>query len=125
MNYIDTWGVYQCFTGTNEQLVDAEYRKDFFELKPNGKVFHCIDMMKEKLVITYGDKTFIVDPKAYKVVKEPKYKIDDMVKIIDNGLDAKIIEIDWHYKDENHIYYLEVQGKRESKRYNEDELSQE
>ena len=42
MDYIDTWGLYQCFQGTDDEMVASDCREDFFSLQPNGKVFQCI-----------------------------------------------------------------------------------
>ena len=42
MNCANTWGLYQCFQGTDDAMVDYEYRERFFVLRPNGKVFECI-----------------------------------------------------------------------------------
>ena len=39
MDYINTWGLYQCFQGIDDEMVDADCREDFFALQPNGKVF--------------------------------------------------------------------------------------
>ena len=42
MDYIDTWGLYQCFQGTDDEMVASDCREEFFALQPNGKVFQCI-----------------------------------------------------------------------------------
>lgn len=42
MNYIDTWGLYQCFLGSGDEMVASDCREDFFALQPNGKVHHFI-----------------------------------------------------------------------------------
>ena len=42
MDYIDTWGLYQCFQGVDDEMIGSDCREDFFALQPNGKVFQCM-----------------------------------------------------------------------------------
>ena len=75
MDYTNTWGVYQCFQGTN-----------------------------------------------YKMVDEPKFKLKSYVRIVKKSIVGQLIEINWHFKDNEPFYYLEIEGKRRSRRYKENEL---
>ena len=117
MDYMDTWGLYQCFQGIDDELVASDCREDFFELQPNGKVFQCILSDDEMITLKYGEKIFRVNSKFYKRVKEPLYKLWDKVEIIEKSLIGQIVEINWHVKDDAPFYFVEVDGKKSRKRY--------
>ena len=53
MDYINTWGLYQCFQGIDDEMVDADCREDFFALQPNGKVFECISIHEGMISLKY------------------------------------------------------------------------
>lgn len=56
------------------QELGVRNKEDFFALQPNGKVFQCISTQEGKITLKYGGKIFRVNPKLYKVVREPLYK---------------------------------------------------
>ena len=122
MDYIDTWGLYQCFQGTDDEMVDADCRKNFFALQPNGKVFQCISFHDGMITLKYGEKMFQVDAKLYKQVKEPNYKVGDKVEIIEKSLICQIVDVNWHIKDDAPFYFVEVDRKKSRKRYRDCEL---
>ena len=117
MDYVDTWGLYQCFKGIDDEMVDFDCREDFFALQPNGKVFQCISTHEEKITLKYGGKVFQVNPKLYKIVREPLYKMGDRVEIIEKSLVGQISDVHWHIKDDAPFYFVEVGGKKSGKRY--------
>lgn len=122
MNYVNTWGVYQCFKGIDDEMVDNDCREEFFLLQPNGKVFECIESNEGIIVLKYGEKTYAVNEKLYKVVKEPRYKVGDNVEIMENGLIGQIVDVNWHFKDDAPFYTIKVNGKKSGKRYTDDNL---
>ncbi len=124
MDYIDTWGLYQCFHGSDDEMVDSDCREDFFTLQPNGKVFQCISMYDEMIILKYGEKIFRVNPKLYKRVKEPLYKVGDKVEIIEKSLVGYILDVNWHIKDDAPFYFVEVNGKKVEKRYRDCDLKE-
>ena len=115
MDYIDTWGIYQCFQGTDDDMVDSDCREDFFALQPNGKVFQCISTNDEMITLKYGEKIFRVNPKFYKRVEEPLYKVGDKIEIIEKSLVGHILDVNWHIKDDAPFYLVEVNGKKVEK----------
>lgn len=117
MNYMDTWGLYQCFQGTDDKMVDPDCREEFFALQPNGKVFHCISATEEKIALKYGEKVFHVNPGLYKIVSEPLYKVGDKVEIIEKLSVGRVTDVNWHIKDNAPFYFVEVDGKKSGKRY--------
>lgn len=124
MDYTGTWGVYQCFQGTDDDMIAAEDREEFFALKPNGKVFQCVSMSDGMIKLKYGKKEFRVIPKLYKVVNEPQYKLGDIVEIIEKSSIGQIIDVEWHIKDNTPFYFLEIEGKRSGKRYKDYEVKE-
>lgn len=121
MSYINTWGLYQAFQGTDDDLIDINDRVAFFDIMPNGKVFECVDE-GESLTLRYGDKIFKVDPQLYKVVNKPKYRIGENVIIVSKSKVVEIIDINWHIKENIPFYYIKDNGKKSSRRYCEEEL---
>lgn len=124
MDYIDTWGLYQCFQGSDDEMVVAECRKDFFALQPNGKVFQCISAYEDMITLKYGEKIFRVNSKLYKRVREPLYKVGDKVEIIQKSLIGQIIDVNWHIKEDFPFYFVEVDGKRSERRYRDCDLKE-
>ena len=124
MDYIDTWGLYQCFHGSDDEMVDSDCREDFFTLQPNGKVFQCISMYDEMIILKYGEKIFRVNPKLYKRVKEPLYKVGDKVEIIEKSLVGQILDVNWHIKDDAPFYLVKIDGKKSGKRYRDCDLKE-
>ena len=122
MDYIKTWGLYQCFQGTDDKMVDSDCREDFFALQPNGKVFQCISAHGNMITLKYGEKVFRVNPKLYKIVREPLYKVGDKVEIVEKSIVGQIADVNWHIKDDIPFYFLEVGGKKSGKRYKDYDL---
>ena len=121
-DYIDTWGLYQCFQGLDDEMVDYDCREDFFAIQPNGKVFQCISINDEMITLKYGEKIFRVNPRFYKRVQEPRYKVGDKVEIIGKSLVGHILDVNWHIKEDAPFYLVEVNGKKSGKRYRDPDL---
>lgn len=122
MDYLKTWGLYQCFQGIDDEMIASDCRNDFFALQPNGKVFHCILVQGDIITLEYGEKRFRVNSKLYKVVREPSYKIGDTVRIIEKTLIGRITDINWHIRDDAPFYFVEIDGKKKRKRYLDSDL---
>ena len=117
MNYANTWGLYQCFQGTDDAMVDSECRDGFFALQPNGKVFECISEQGDTITLKYGEQVFRVKAMLYKMIPKPLYKVGDIVEIIDKATEGKILDVNWHIKDNEPFYFIEVNGKESGKGY--------
>lgn len=122
MDYVNTWGLYQCFQGTDDALIDSDNREEFFKLQPNGKVFQCIAMDKRMLTLKYGERLFRVNPKLYRMVKKPLYEVGDKVEIIEKTLFGEIVDVNWHIKENVPFYYVEIEGKKAGKRFKDCDL---
>lgn len=121
MSYINTWGIYQAFEGIDDDMIDIDDRMNFFTIIPNGKIFRCVNE-GENLTLRYRDKEYRVNPKLYKVVNEPKYKIGDKVNIISKSKIVEITDIYWHIKKNASFYFVQEDGKKSTRRYYESEL---
>ena len=117
MDYVNTWGVYQSFKGTDDEMVNSECRDDFFSLQPNGKIFQCIASEAGIIVLKYGSKTYSVDEKLYKIVCEPCFKVGDKVEVIEKGIIGQIVDVNWHFKDEAPFYIVKVNQKKLGKHF--------
>lgn len=122
MNYIKTYGIYQCFQGIDDDMVDSDCRENFFALQPNGKVFQCITVCEDMITLKYGEEVFRVNPKLYKMVREPLYKVGDKVEIIAKSIVGQITDVNWHIKDDAPFYYIDISGKKSGKRYKDFDL---
>jgi len=55
-------------------------------------------------------------------VSTPKYNFGEIVKMRENGEEAIITDIMWHYGNQEHYYLISIGGKKKSKRYLETEF---
>lgn len=122
MNYENTWGMYNCFQGRDEELIDPECRADFFALYRGIKVFECIAQQGDIITLRYGKQTFRVKAERYIMIPRPLYNVGDTVEIINKATTGKILDIQWHYKDNEPFYFLEINGKRNKRRYKNFEI---
>lgn len=114
----DTWGLYQWFPEYGEDMIYIDDLEKFKELSPNGKVFKCIDENKDYLFLVYGEEIYRVKSDLYKQVEKLLFQIGDKVKLIkDSSQEAIILEVNWHYKNNEPIYYISLNGKKKSSRY--------
>ncbi len=120
MKYVSTWGVYRYFD--NKDMVNQEDWEIFCSLGPGAKVFECVSEEKDVLGLKYGNKIFQAYSRSYKVVPEPLYKLGEHVYIPRKEKKGIIINIEWHSKNKAHMYFLEIDGKKYSRRYYENEL---
>ena len=84
-------------------------------------VFECIGTDGEYIKVKLGSNTYRVKPEIFTELKEPKYKIGDIIRI--KNISATILFNEWHNDKMEHYYYVAVNGKRKSRRYFESELS--
>ena len=122
MDYLNTWGFYRGFMGRDDELVDDECREAFYSIKPHGKVFHCTNVNGEMLTVEYGEKRFKVNSKLYQLAEEPKFKVGDLVEIIEKNIGGRIEDVFWHIKNAEPYYILEVQGRKSSRWYTDRDL---
>ena len=124
-NYENTWGIYPWSIARGEKYIffeDLESIKSFFSL---GKVFYCNSVNENFIDINYGNNKFKVKPELYQKVDDSGYFIGDLVKIktgSSEGKEAVVKEMNWHYKNKEVVYLLEVDDKMKSRRYLKDDF---
>lgn len=127
---IGKWGLCQLYmlSATYENK-DAEIHPDDFERLytsfPGGSYFWCVDVDEDYLVIARQDlnETYRVKPHKFRVLPSPVFTFGERV-VDPNHPDKKatICDIGWHGKNQTHLYYVLMNGKKKSKRYFSDEL---
>lgn len=119
-DFIDTWGLYPWFVECGEDLIHPE---DIGQFKPNNSlVFYCKDTFEDYLILQYGIYEYRVKPNNYKLLKEPPFHSGDQVIVKNQEKPGVIEEIQWHYKDNNFIFYISIEGKKKTRRYLDNEL---
>ncbi|MDH3976666.1 MAG: hypothetical protein OEV42_20575 [Deltaproteobacteria bacterium] len=116
-NICGYWGLYLWFDEHGVGLIHPEDIEKFRKLVPNGKVFECVDDDGQYITLKYADMRYRVLRNIFKPVKEPVRKIGEQVKLRESSTVATIVDIEWHFKKNTHIYFIEIEGKRKSKRY--------
>ena len=50
MNYTGTWGLYQCFQGIDDEMVNSDCREDFLHYSQMEKFFNVYQCKKRRLI---------------------------------------------------------------------------
>ncbi|NHB94064.1 DUF6960 family protein [Photorhabdus cinerea] len=118
-----TWGLYPWFDEDDVNLIYPDDLERVRKLILHGKVFYCSEQCGKFIRLNYGDYSFRVKPDLFKPVREVHFMVGDNVKVA-SSLDKRgtILNIGWHHKNDEPIYYLSFNGKKSSRRYAEDEL---
>jgi hypothetical protein len=114
------FGVCDWFPEHGEHLVVDADRLAFAALNPAGKIFQCIGMEGEWLVVRYGTNVYRVNPGVLKPVPPPVFDVGQTVTSKDRS--GVVADVTWHFKEAAPIYFLQFDGKRSSRRYSEQEL---
>jgi len=116
----NSYGVCNWFPEHGAKLVAPEDVDAFTGLSPAGKVFYCIGIQGEWLVLQCGTNTYRVRPDVFRPVATPAFEVGQRVVASEK---LGIIEhVKWHFKNEVPIYLLTFGGKLSSRRYAEAEL---
>jgi hypothetical protein len=109
--------------GTNNlRFVNEEDRKF---ITNEGYFFgKCIGTIEEYLIFYNGSFTLRILPKLVRnIYPTPKFEWGDKVQEVKRPeINGEIINLVWHYKDQEYKYFIKVNGKPKSRRYNPDEL---
>ncbi|MFB9273932.1 DUF6960 family protein [Cohnella cellulosilytica] len=117
------WGLYPWFDEDGLELIEPRHREKFRVLLPYGKVFLCVGEQGEYMVLQYNNEIYLVKPILFKRVSPPKFTFSEPVRLrIKPGVLGNICEINWHYKAEREMYYIEINGKKKTSRYSSEEL---
>lgn len=114
---IGKWGIYQWFVEHGTELIHPEDLDNFKALQPNGKVFKCINDDGNFITLEYADMQYRVRNDIFKPVDEPVKTIGEKVELKEIQVGGIVIDITWHFQCKAHIYCLEINGRKKSKRY--------
>lgn len=119
---VGSWGIYPWFPELGDDLVAPGSLDVVKSIRPYGKLFNCSGFSNGYLALRYRDQEFFVRPDLYVAVQCPVFGFLDEAKVAETGKVGVIIDIEWHYKRIEPIFYLEFSGKRSSKQYFQSEL---
>jgi hypothetical protein len=101
-----------------EKIVNSLHLSDF--------VFQCIGKNGNFLMLKSSEVELVVKSEVFRIMpQEPKFKPLEIVKFYNskNLLEFGMIKnINWHNKENKHIYFLEVNGKLKRRRYFAEDL---
>ncbi|MFV0548801.1 MAG: DUF6960 family protein [Limnobaculum xujianqingii] len=111
---VGTYGLYPWFPEHGENFINPLYIDTVKKLSLYGKVFSCISEDETYITLKYGDVVFEVKPDLYQFVNNTLFNIGNAI-VVTNSSPNKVgivIEIHWHYKNSEPIYYLTFGGKK-------------
>ena len=117
-----SWGVYPWFPELGDDLVAPGSLGVAKSIRMYGKLFNCSGFSNGYLILRYRDQEIFVRPDLYVAVQCPSFGFLDEAKVVGTGKVGVIIDIEWHHKRAEPIFYLEFSGKRSSKQYSTSEL---
>jgi hypothetical protein len=117
-------GIYPWFPEHGISLVHPDDLSSFSAIRPSGKVFEFVGDDQGYIVLKYGNENFRVKPDLYKPVTGVDFYIGDSVCVTSKVPEkyGVIVAVEWHFKGQKPIYYLQFDGKRSSRRYSKEEL---
>jgi len=118
-----TFGLYPWFLEHGTEMIHPSDYHHFSILKPYGKVFQCVGESERYLVLRYGLAQYRVKPDLYQPIPKPPFVIGEPVRVKDDpNLIGVVCDINWHHQKSSPIFFLEINGKRRSRRFFQDEL---
>lgn len=125
LDFKNSWGLYCWFNEDDPTLIYSNDLEDVRKLVLHGKVFYCSEQCGEFIRLNYGNYSFLVKTDLFKPVRDIRFMVGDSVEIVSStDKIGTILNIGWHHKNNEPIYYyLSFNGKKSSRRYSEDELS--
>lgn len=125
--YLNKWIVYswsKYSINRNNKLIHPE---DLNRVEQNGLDYssECVDENSEYITLSskYGELTRVKREGVFRILPAPRFKIGDFVKEVARpGIFGEVYDFIWHDKDAEYKFYIIVNGKKKSKRYNSSEL---
>lgn len=119
---IGSWGIYSWFPELGDDFVAPDSLGVAKPIKLYGKLFNCLGVCNEYLILGYRDCEISVRPDLYVAVQSPCFEFLDEVKVVATGKSGVVIDIEWHHKKGEPIFYLEFCGRKSSRQYFTPEL---
>jgi hypothetical protein len=123
--HVATFGLYPWFEEHGIGLIHPDDVEAFRQMGPYGRVFRREGREGDYIVLRYGTGRYRVRPCLFRAVPAPACPIGTRVSFMKGAklTEGSVCDIGWHSKNQEHMYFLIVDGKRLSKRYSEKELS--
>jgi len=106
-------------------IFEADYEA-FTSQHSLGRIYHCVGVEGDFVVLKSSrNECFRVNPEGFHQTPFTEYYIGDKVEILSGsqtGAIGTISSMGWHSKREKIIYSLEVDGKRRSRQYWEEDI---
>jgi hypothetical protein len=102
-----------------------EEGRDFAKNKVGFAFGKCIGIFGEYLIIHNDEYEIRMQPElVHRIYPTPKFEWGDKVQEVERPeIKGEIINFIWHLKDQEYKYFIKVNGKPKSRRYNPDELT--
>jgi hypothetical protein len=117
-----SWGLHPPVQ-PGDPLIHPDDLDALVELFAYGRVFHCVDDHDGWLTMRYRASTYRVRPERFRPVGPLRFGFGDRVQEREGARRVgSVVDISWHAKLGRPMYFIEVHGKRRSRRYFDDEL---
>jgi hypothetical protein len=118
------WGCVPWLPGKDEALVHPDDREALTRLRPHGRLMAHVGDVDGYLVVAEGDARFRIRPALWIPCSAPSFVPGQPVHILAQPERAAVVaEVWWHSRDARPFYFLNVGGRRSSRRYFDAELT--
>ena len=114
------FGVVQWTSETDERLAAPGEKSRLLEHRVNGRVALLVGADGSFQRVRIGDQEFRISAEKIAPAEGTKYAVGD--ELILDGKPTKVKEVVWHYAKNQPFYLLDIDGKKSSKRYFNDDL---
>jgi hypothetical protein len=117
--------LFNWFPEHGAELVHPDDLEAFTRLNPAGRVF-AVMRRADWIVLSLGGSEYRVRGNLLQPVPPPRHWIGDEVSFVSKGVVHRgtVREVRWHFRDDAPFYFLSANGKRLSKRYTDNDLSE-
>ncbi len=120
---MEKWGT--CFWNMNDIHPDdvGEFEK-FGENQSFQEIVRFVEEEETYIKVDNGEHIFRIKSKLFHEITAPKFLIGEEVIVESQGekKNAIILCDKWHFKQEEHFYFVSVNGKKRTRRYFESEI---
>lgn len=119
---LNKWGLYPWFLEHGTGCIHRLDQEAFKALMPYGKVFHCVAIQDDFIVLEYSTRHFRVIADLFKAVNPPAFSFGSKVQVKATSKLGTVEGIEWHYKRDEEFYFLNIDMRVRSRRYFRNEL---
>ena len=119
---VPRWALFPWLEEHGNDTIHPEDLRKVREIAPYGKVFLVEDENFDYFVLRYGGERVRIRSDLVKIVDRQARLVGETVKMC-NGKEAKVTAVQWHHKKKKPFFLLDIEGKKKSKRYWENDFS--